>query len=95
MIFKLLIHKRLVIATRDFDTPRDLTASSASDYTAIDMMVSFEAGQLTATVTINITPDDLLEADEQFQVYLYDPDTAEALGDLHKAIVTIFDDDCK
>ena len=84
------------MATRDFETPRDLSASSLSDYTAItDVMVEFNAGQLTKTVTIDITPDDLVESDEQFQVYLYDPDTAEALGDLHKAIVTIYDDDCK
>ena len=90
------IVSNLVLATRDFETPRDLSASSLSDYTAITgVMVDFNAGQSTGTVTIDITPDDLLESDEQFQVYLYDPDTAEALGDLHKAIVTIYDDDCK
>ncbi|XP_072051597.1 uncharacterized protein [Amphiura filiformis] len=81
------------IGTRDRLTPVELTASSDTDFTPIDMQVDFDPGQSVETVTIDITHDTLVEGDEQFQVYLYDPDTAEALGDLHKAIVTIYDDD--
>ncbi|XP_072023313.1 FRAS1-related extracellular matrix protein 3-like [Amphiura filiformis] len=82
------------IATRDRVTPAELTASStSSDFTPVNMQVGFAADIFMETVTIDITHDLLVEGDEQFQVYLYDPDTAEALGDLHKAIVTIYDDD--
>ncbi|XP_072023298.1 uncharacterized protein [Amphiura filiformis] len=81
------------IGTRDRLTPVELTASSATDFTFVTMQVDFAVGQPVATVTIDITHDVFVEGDEQFQVYLYDPDTAEALGDLHKAIVTIYDDD--
>ena len=40
-----------------------------------------------------ILTDTIFEADEQFRVELFNPDTAEALGDIQKAIVTIYDDD--
>ncbi|XP_072023585.1 uncharacterized protein [Amphiura filiformis] len=81
------------IGTRDRLTPVELTASSAADFTFVNTKVDFAIGQPVETVTIDITHDLDVEGDEQFQVYLYDPDTAEALGDLHKAIVTIYDDD--
>ena len=55
--------------------------------------VEFMAGDTTQPLDIDITLDTFEEADEQFQVYLHDPDTGEALGDMHKGIVTIFDDD--
>ena len=57
------------------------------------MQVMFMANQASATVDITITPDIIFEADEQFRVELFNPDTAEALGDIDKAIVTIYDDD--
>ena len=57
------------------------------------MQVTFNANQESATVDITITPDIIFEADEQFRVELFNPDTAETLGDVNKAIVTIYDDD--
>ncbi len=61
------------------------------------MQVDFDVDEFEQTVTIMITHDELVEGDEQFEVFLYDPDTAEALGDMYRATVTIYDDDdsCK
>ncbi len=74
-------------------TGGDLTASSVTDFTAIDTQVDFDMGDFEETVTVMITHDVLVEGDEQFDVYLYDPDTGEALGDMYRATVTIYDDD--
>ncbi len=82
-----------VLGTIDVTTPWDLTASSPDDFTPEDVQVDFIADQETATVDIAIQGDIDIEGHEQFIVYLYDPDTAEALGDLNKAIITIYDND--
>ncbi|XP_072017220.1 uncharacterized protein [Amphiura filiformis] len=75
-------------------TTVDKTASSTDlDYTIFDMRVEFDPNQSFEIVEIPINPDLIVEGDEQFQVYLHDPDTAEALGDMQKAIVTIYNDD--
>ena len=57
------------------------------------MQVTFAPMQPTAIVNIMISTDTIFEADEQFRVELFNPDTAETLGDIQKAIVTIYDDD--
>ena len=94
--FKHNIFKFIVISTNDFSTPGQLTASSMNDldFTALSShQVDFNPDDSTKDVQITIYPDDLYEADEQFQVFMHDTDTAEALGALNKAIVTILDDD--
>ena len=83
-----------VLVIRTIDTPGALTARENVDFTPLtNMQVTFTPMQPMATVDIMITTDIIFEADEQFRVELYNPDIAEALGDINKAIVTIYDDD--
>jgi Ca2+-binding RTX toxin-like protein len=51
----------------------DGTARAGSDYTAASGTVTFAAGERTKTVTVAVTPDDLLEADETLLLRLSAP----------------------
>ncbi len=70
----------------------DGTATSPADYTGIDQLVTFEAGQTTRSVTVTIINDSLSEGPETFTVELYGYDRTQA-GAVTVTTVTIVDDD--
>jgi hypothetical protein len=74
----------------DFRTV-DGSATSPEDYGSLSGSVTIPAGSTQATVTIQLTPDDLIEQAESFFFQLEDPVNAE-LAD-RTATVTILDDD--
>ena len=59
--------------------------------------MNFDPGADVQTVVVPVTilQDNFVEKDEVFFVMLSNPSTREALGNLHKGTVTIFDDDGK
>jgi hypothetical protein len=61
--------------TVHFDTA-DITAAAGSDYTAASGVVIIPAGQTSATFTVAVRGDRLLEADETFAVNLSSPTNA-------------------
>lgn len=78
------------IVTVDYLTS-DGTATAGSDYIATAGQVVFQPGQVSRTVTVQIYGDELIEADESFQVWLSNAVNA-ALGD-GVGSATIIDDD--
>ena len=71
----------------------DGTATAVSDYTAVSQDVSFSPGETSKTVSIPITDDSLVEADETISFSLSSPSTGAVLGDPHAATLTILDND--
>ncbi|MEQ1702365.1 MAG: Calx-beta domain-containing protein, partial [Ilumatobacteraceae bacterium] len=71
-------------------TSSDDTATAGEDYVAIDVPVTFAAGDETATVSVTINGDLVDESDESFDVELTGP--VPLTGDL-TATGTITDDD--
>ena len=67
------------------------------DYTSGPYTVIFPAGQTTATVSIPVNDDDILEINEDFMVTIDASSIPGSvrLGTPSEAIVTIVDDDCK
>jgi C1A family cysteine protease len=68
------------------------TATSGSDYTALGTTVSFAAGATTATKTVSVQDDNLVEGDETVVVTLA-AGTGYTVGSPSTATVTIKDDD--
>lgn len=68
------------------------TATSGSDYTSIGTSVTFAAGASTATRTVSVINDSVVEANETVVVTLVDA-AAYNLGSPSAATVTIRDDD--
>ena len=68
------------------------TATSASDYTAASGTVTFAAGQTSQTITVQVTGDTTVEADETFFVNLSSPSANASLGD-NQGQGTIVNDD--
>ena len=72
------------------------TTTANVDYTTITALtVNFDPGVDVQTVPVTILQDDFVDKNEVFFVMLSNPSTREALGNLHKGTVTIFDDDGK
>ena len=72
------------------------TTTANSDYTTVTALtVNFNPNVDVQTVPVAIRQDNFVEKDEVFFVMLSNPSTGEALGNLHKGTVTIFDDDGK
>lgn len=69
----------------------DVTATAGSDYQSASGTVSFPPGTTTATISVNVTGDALVETNETFHVDLSGPTNA-TLADA-QAIGTIADDD--
>ena len=70
------------------------TATAGSDYTAVTTTVSFAAGDTTnKTVTIPITNDALVEANETINMTLSSPTGGATLGSPAAAVLTIVDND--
>ena len=70
----------------------DGTAKAGDDYTAVERPLTFVVGQTSATITIKVINDLLVEPDETFSVRLSDPLHAELPSD-PTATGTIIDDD--
>ena len=60
---------------------QDGTAIAGEDYDALTGTLTFEAGQNTKTVTVNVRPDRVAEPDETFELVLSDPTGGAELGD--------------
>jgi sugar lactone lactonase YvrE len=85
----------VAVATSVDYTTSDGTAAAGSDYTSSSGTLTFAAGQLTKTITIPITDDNLYEgANETFNINLSNA-TSGALLTLPTAVVTINDNDNK
>ncbi|MDX1950577.1 MAG: Calx-beta domain-containing protein [Verrucomicrobiota bacterium] len=70
----------------------DISAVSASDYTATNGTVSFAAGVTSATITIPITADSDIETNQTFRVSLSNP-TNTLIASFTNSVVTIQEDD--
>ncbi len=70
----------------------DVTAKAGQDYTGqTDFDLVFAAGETEKNITIQIAGDEVIEADEAFQVLLLDP-VGATLGD-YRATITLLNDD--
>ncbi len=69
------------------------TATSGSDYSGLPVTVRFAAGQTTATVTLTLTDDALVEGDETVLLGLTVLTGGAALGGQATATLTISDND--
>ncbi|MFW6155403.1 MAG: Calx-beta domain-containing protein [Planctomycetota bacterium] len=85
-----LIHPTASGVTVTVETA-DGSARAGDDYTAITQMVTFEAGERSKTVPVEILGDTITEDNETFEVRLVDPDSATI--DTAAATVTIVNDD--
>jgi len=82
----------LTSATVELKSTAD-TAVSPDDYQAVNTVLSFSPGETTKDVVIPVTTDNLLEADESFDLTLSNPaGPGTTLGDLSTLEVTILDD---
>lgn len=73
----------------------DITATLGTDYEqfpAGQLTVTFQPGEVTKIASLNVTRDDIPEADETFQVALSSPAQA-VLGVQNTAVATIVNDD--
>ncbi len=68
------------------------TATAGSDFVAVSETVVIPAGQLSGTVTVNITPDDVDEMNEDLTLTLTSP-LNSVLGAQNVHTLTITDDD--
>jgi hypothetical protein len=71
----------------------DGTAQVGTDGTPATVAVDFEPGARTATVTLPIIDDDLVEGDETLRLSLQNPTGNGRLGDRRDATLTIIDND--
>ncbi|MCE9547394.1 MAG: prepilin-type N-terminal cleavage/methylation domain-containing protein [Planctomycetia bacterium] len=75
----------------------DETATAGLDYTALNQTVTFTAGQISKTVTVNVLGDDVSEPDETFRVEPRNPTfggtACQQLTAGNYARVTIYNDD--
>jgi hypothetical protein len=69
------------------------TATAGSDYTTVNMTVTFAAGETSKTVSVPITDDSSVEVDETVQLSLSSPSSRATLGSPHAATLTITDND--
>ncbi len=69
----------------------DKTAVAEGDYDHVTGTLEFLPGETVKTFRVNVTPDALVEGNEQFEVNLFDVSNA-MMGD-GSALVTIVDDD--
>jgi Ca2+-binding RTX toxin-like protein len=91
VILTLTLSSASTVQTTVAWTTANASALAGSDYGAASGIVTFAAGTLSQTITINLTPDTTLEADEQFKVLLSNP-VGLTFGD-NVGLVTIQNDD--
>jgi hypothetical protein len=70
----------------------DVTASTGTDYTAINQVVQLPAGVAAKNLAVPLLPDSQAEGNETFRLDLQQP-TGSVLGTHRTATVTIVDDD--
>jgi hypothetical protein len=70
----------------------DLTATSAQDYTSLNQVVAFSAGQASRTIPISIVDDSLPESAERIQLSLSTA-VGASIGSISSALAIIVDDD--
>ncbi len=73
----------------------DGSATSGSDYEAIDQIITFDAGTTSKTVSVTVNDDLIQEPDETFTVSVTPTDSSVIAGTATSAIATIQDDDAK
>ena len=78
--------------TVDYATS-DVTATAGADYTAASGTVSFSPGDITESVTVSITDDDIDEDTETLKVTLSDPVNATVPAGAEDGTISITDDD--
>ena len=69
------------------------SAAAGSDYTTASGTVTFGAGATSATFTVTVLGDNVVESDETFVVTLSNPTGGLSLGSPSSATVTILNDD--
>lgn len=69
------------------------TATAGSDYTAASQTVSFAPGVTSQTVSVPITDDAVIEADETVSLSLSSPSAGATLGSPQTAVLIIVDND--
>jgi hypothetical protein len=74
-------------------TTFNVAATAGQDYTAVNQVVTFAAGQTSATVTVPILGDALVEGNETVFLALSDPGGGATLGSQASAVLTIVDND--
>ncbi|HEY9051943.1 MAG TPA: Calx-beta domain-containing protein [Gammaproteobacteria bacterium] len=79
-------------ATVDYSTS-DGSATAASDYGAASGTLSFAAGVLSQTFTVNILDDTTYEGNETLNLNLSNPTGGAALGSPNSAVLTITEND--
>ena len=76
------------VATEDGEAQAD------KDYKPVKTVLEFKAGEMEKHVDVGIIDDDDWEPDEDFYVYLHDPQSNERLvGEDTRTTITIIDDD--
>ena len=71
------------------------TATAGQDYTATSGTLTFAAGELSKTVTIQLRGDNIYEGSETFNVTLSNPSGGAVFSGPATALVTISDDDSR
>lgn len=74
-------------------TPTGDTATAGDDFDPTPVVVTFNDGQIEATVTIPIVDDDIVEGDETVNLTLSNPTNGATLGAEANAVLTIIDND--
>ncbi|MDB5335920.1 MAG: hypothetical protein JWN70_1539 [Planctomycetaceae bacterium] len=69
------------------------TATAPADYTAVSQILNFAIGQASASFTIAIQNDALVEGNETLNLTLSNPSNGLSLGTRSTATLTILDDD--
>jgi hypothetical protein len=69
------------------------TATAGTDFTATPIVVNFDAGENSKTVTIPINDDSLIEGNETLNLTLTNPTNGSAIGNFNAATLTIVDDE--
>jgi hypothetical protein len=70
----------------------DATATAGTDYTAVDQVVTFAAGETQKTVSVPIIADDKHDSPERLSLSLSDPTNSAVLGSPAGATLTITED---
>jgi len=77
----------------DYETVYTEYAADTSDFTPTTGSLIFADGEISKTILIPITEDELVEGDEQFAMTLSNPVGGATISQLNYALITIVDDD--
>jgi len=74
-------------------TTKDATALAGQDYTAVSGILTFNPGEVSKAITLNIIGDTTVEADESFQLQFSNPVNATLDSSHSTANISIVNDD--